>query len=125
MAKLVNEEHAEAVVLDGPPSPESPFASPAASSLDQPPGDPVDNPNNVPMRPVLPLLGVVPICISSLVFALLHVGQGAAPIPLFVLALGLGYLYQRTGQLLPCIIVHMLLNGTSMAILWLAIYSPA
>ncbi|MCH8047083.1 MAG: CPBP family intramembrane metalloprotease, partial [Planctomycetes bacterium] len=67
----------------------------------------------------------VPICISSLIFAMLHIGQGAAPIPLFVLALGLGYLYWRTGQLLPCIIVHMLLNGTSMALLWLSIYSPA
>ena len=53
-----------------------------------------------------------PILVSSLVFALLHLGQGGAPIPLFFLAVGLGFLYQRTGRLTPCIVVHMLLNGT-------------
>lgn len=115
----------EAVIVDELWSLENPFASPSAHDEELPTSEAVDDPNHAEMRPVLPLLGVVPIFISSLVFALMHVGQGAAPIPLFVLALGLGYLYQRTGQLLPCILVHMLLNGTSMAVLWLSIYSPA
>lgn len=57
-----------------------------------------------------------PILVSSLVFALLHLGQGGAPIPLFFLAVGLGFLYQRTGRLTPCIVVHMLLNGTMLLI---------
>lgn len=124
-AMLVDAEPAETGSVDDRSSPENPFASPAALTEEPLSRETVDDPNDVPMRPILPLLGVVPICISSLIFAMLHIGQGAAPIPLFVLALGLGYLYWRTGQLLPCIIVHMLLNGTSMALLWLSIYSPA
>ena len=115
----------KAAVVDGSSSQENPYASPAALAAEQPTGEPACDPNNVPVRPVLPLLGVVPICISSLVFALMHYGHGLAPIPLFVLALGLGYLYQRTGRLLPCILIHMLFNGTAMALLWLTVYSPA
>lgn len=55
-----------------------------------------------------------PILVTSLVFAMLHLGQGAAPIPLFFLSIGLGYLYQSTGRLTPAIIVHMLLNGATL-----------
>ena len=44
----------------------------------------------------------------------MHLGQGAAPIPLFILAVGLGLLYQRTGRIVPCIIVHMLLNAMTL-----------
>lgn len=53
----------------------------------------------------------------STLFAVMHVSHGPAPIPLFVLALGLGYLYARTGRVLPCIVVHVLLNGCSLAVL--------
>ncbi len=55
-----------------------------------------------------------PIIISSLTFSLLHLGHGPDPIPLFVLALVLGYLYAKTHRILPCIVVHMALNGFSM-----------
>ena len=55
-----------------------------------------------------------PILLTSFVFAALHFGQGAAPIPLFFLSIGLGYLYQATGRLTPVIIVHMLLNGATL-----------
>ena len=55
-----------------------------------------------------------PIFASALPFAAMHIGQGPAPIPLFVLAIGLGYIYQRTHRILPCIVVHSLLNGTSL-----------
>ncbi|MCC9656131.1 CPBP family intramembrane metalloprotease [Rhodopirellula sp. JC737] len=57
---------------------------------------------------------VWPIVIASLVFALMHWGQGLAPIPLFFLSLGLGYLYRQTGSLVPPIIVHFVLNGLTM-----------
>ena len=40
--------------------------------------------------------------------------------PLFLLSLGLGYIYQRTGRILPCIIVHALVNGSSLAALALS-----
>ncbi|MEW4453705.1 CPBP family intramembrane glutamic endopeptidase [Bremerella sp. JC817] len=66
-----------------------------------------------------PQLMAVPILVSSLLFAGLHLGQGAAPIPLFVLALGLGYVYQKTRTLTPSLVVHMLLNGQSMLLLLL------
>lgn len=60
-----------------------------------------------------------PILASALLFAVMHVGQGPAPIPLFVLAIGLGYIYQRTHRILACVVVHALLNGTSL-LLWAA-----
>jgi membrane protease YdiL (CAAX protease family) len=55
-----------------------------------------------------------PIVIASLTFSTMHLGQGAAPIPLFFFSLGVGYLYRQTGRLWPCIIVHFLLNAFSM-----------
>ena len=62
-----------------------------------------------------------PIVVSATVFAAMHVGHGPDPIPLFVLAAGLGYLYQRTHRILPCIVVHVLLNAFSVTMLWLSI----
>ncbi|QDV82550.1 CPBP family intramembrane glutamic endopeptidase [Planctomycetes bacterium TBK1r] len=55
-----------------------------------------------------------PIYVTSLLFAAMHWGQGAAPIPLFFLSVGLGFLYQRTGRLVPAIVVHMLLNAATL-----------
>ena len=60
----------------------------------------------------------IPIVLSSLLFSAMHIGHGPAPIPLFFLSLGLGVLYQRTHSLFPCIVVHMLLNGTTWILLW-------
>ncbi|MDG2207879.1 MAG: CPBP family intramembrane metalloprotease, partial [Pirellulales bacterium] len=58
-----------------------------------------------------------PIVLSSITFALPHAGHGPDPIPLFFLAMVLGYLYAKTHRILPGIVVHMALNGTSMLIL--------
>lgn len=56
-----------------------------------------------------------PILISSFIFAMMHFpGQGAAPIPIFVLSVGLGYLYRQTGSLTPPIIVHVILNSITL-----------
>lgn len=60
------------------------------------------------------------IVLTSLFFALLHLGHGASPIPLFFLALALGYLYQRTHRLLPSMTVHFCLNACSFVLLLLA-----
>jgi membrane protease YdiL (CAAX protease family) len=60
-----------------------------------------------------------PIFVSAAVFALMHFSHGPDPIPLFFLALGLGYLYRQTHRLLPSVTVHFLLNGMSMALLWM------
>ncbi len=59
------------------------------------------------------------IVITSLTFASMHFTQWPAPVALFVLSLGLGYLYDRTGRLLPCIVVHALLNATTVLGLWI------
>lgn len=56
-----------------------------------------------------------PVGASGLLFAVAHIGQGPAPIPLFFLGLGLGYLYHRTHRVLPCIVVHFLVNLTAVA----------
>ncbi|MGB7345271.1 MAG: CPBP family intramembrane glutamic endopeptidase, partial [Pirellulaceae bacterium] len=57
-----------------------------------------------------------PIVVTSLFFALMHLGQGAAPIPLFFLSLGLGFLYRQTGRIAAPLIVHMILNGLTLAV---------
>ena len=59
-------------------------------------------------------LGLVPILVSSTLFALVHWGRGAAQIALFLLALVLGYVYQRTHRFVPSMTIHMALNGVSM-----------
>ena len=58
-----------------------------------------------------------PIVGSSLLFALAHASHGPDPIPLFLLALGLGYLVQRTGRVWPAIVVHFLLNSWTMILM--------
>lgn len=64
----------------------------------------------------------VPIVLSAAFFAAMHASHGPAPIPLFLLAIGLGYLYQRTHRILPCIVVHLLLNACSLCALTLERY---
>jgi membrane protease YdiL (CAAX protease family) len=59
-------------------------------------------------------LGTIPIFISSMLFALIHLGQGAAPIALYVFALALGYLYRQTHRLWPSMTVHFLLNAVTL-----------
>jgi membrane protease YdiL (CAAX protease family) len=59
-----------------------------------------------------------PTVVGAGLFALAHFGHGADPIPLFVLALGIGYLYQRTHRVVPCIVVHFLINAVTMLQLW-------
>lgn len=65
-----------------------------------------------------------PIVVSAALFAMAHVSHGPDPIPLFFLALGLGYIYQRTHRVLPCIVIHMLVNGVSMFLLWVSVNQP-
>ncbi len=62
------------------------------------------------------------ILLSSFFFAILHLGAGwASVISLFLFAIGLGLVYQRTGRLLPCIVMHMTLNAFTMLMLYLEI----
>ncbi|MCE9529135.1 MAG: CPBP family intramembrane metalloprotease [Planctomycetales bacterium] len=64
----------------------------------------------------------LPIYVSSIIFALMHYSHGLAWIPLTFLALGLGYIYQRTHRILPSIVVHFCLNGLSMGAFWVQMF---
>ena len=65
------------------------------------------------------------IIVTSVLFAGLHVGQGAAYIPLFFLALALGYVTQKTGSIFPAIIIHVSLNSLStITLAWTYLQSP-
>jgi membrane protease YdiL (CAAX protease family) len=50
------------------------------------------------------------VVVSAAVFAAAHLSLGEL-VPLFVLALGLGWLRLSTGRLLPCVLMHALWNG--------------
>lgn len=76
-------------------------------------------PNHLRTQPNQPW-DTAAIGVTSLVFALLHLGQGWAPVPLFFLSLALGWLYQRTHRLLPSMVVHVCLNGCSLVMLRMA-----
>ena len=53
----------------------------------------------------------LPILASSLLFALAHLGHGPAPIPLFFLAIGFGYAYQKTHRIWPSLVAHAFVNS--------------
>ena len=55
--------------------------------------------------------------LPAVVFAGVHAGQWPAPIPLFLLAIGLGVLYRRTGGIVATIAMHATFNGISTVLL--------
>jgi hypothetical protein len=62
------------------------------------------------------------IVISSLLFSLAHFGYGPEPIPLFFLALALGYVYNRTHRIVPSIVAHAAFNSYTMIALWRMVF---
>lgn len=64
-------------------------------------------PKTKPKRTILAVVS------TSLLFAAVHSNVWPSPIPLFVLALGLGYLTARAGSIIPGIVVHGLFNAVS------------
>ena len=81
------------------------------------PFDETESPVREAARQYLPLrLACLPIVASSILFSAAHFNHGGGWIAIFVLALGLGLLYHKTHRLLPCILLHMALNATSLAI---------
>ncbi len=67
--------------------------------------------------------GWLPILISAGLFAAMHLGHGPDPIPLALLAIALGWLYRQTHRLLPSLLVHLMLNATSLFIMYLELAS--
>ncbi|MFO0884193.1 MAG: CPBP family intramembrane glutamic endopeptidase [Pirellulales bacterium] len=62
------------------------------------------------------LQSAIPIFLSSSIFAILHYSHGPDWVPLTVLAIGLGYIYQQTHRIVPVIVVHFFLNSLSMTV---------
>ena len=58
---------------------------------------------------------------SAIPFALLHPPLDVAPI--LVIAVALAYMRERTGSLVPCIVMHCLLNGLTMLVVMLSPWS--
>ena len=98
---------------DGSASQSESNASPRSLTAEQASGQERQNPDNEQSGNWEPV-SYWPLIAASLIFALMHLGQGAAPIPLFLLSVGLGYLYRQTGSLIPCIVLHMILNSITL-----------
>ena len=67
---------------------------------------------------------VTAIVVSSLAFALAHLGQGLAWVPLFFFGLVVGYLSRQTGSIVPGIILHGLFNAVSVVLVVLQTAGP-
>jgi uncharacterized protein len=59
----------------------------------------------------------VAVALSAIAFAAAHAGQGLAFLPLFPLALVLGLLVERTGSIVPSVLLHALFNAVSVFLL--------
>ena len=62
--------------------------------------------------------GVLPVVTSSALFAAAHIEHGPDWIPLFMLALVMGYLYRQTHRIFPSLALHVLFNALAVAQLW-------
>ncbi len=65
-----------------------------------------------------------PIIATSVVFSWMHMGQGAAYIPLFFFSLAVGFLYRQTGRVAASVVVHMILNGLTLCTMYLELQFP-
>lgn len=59
----------------------------------------------------------VAVSLSAIAFASAHTGQGLAFLPLFPLALVLGLLVERTGSIVPSVLLHAMFNAVSVFLL--------
>ncbi|MHC4787492.1 MAG: lysostaphin resistance A-like protein [Planctomycetota bacterium] len=64
----------------------------------------------------------VAIVMTSAMFTAMHLGtaRGHALPALFVLSLGFGWIYEKTGRLSACIVMHVLFNAVNLSLAWLS-----
>lgn len=65
---------------------------------------------------------VWPSVITGILFGLAHWGYGLSFIPLIALGIVLGLLYRATKSIWPCVMVHFMLNASSMIALGIGVY---
>jgi membrane protease YdiL (CAAX protease family) len=115
-AELADEPPEPAEPSSAPPD-HNPFAPPRVESQ-TPPERREPPPDESPLRG---RWGLLPVLISSIIFSALHYGAGPEPISLLPLAFILGFVFLRTGRLLPCVLIHMLFNGLNLSLLALSL----
>jgi membrane protease YdiL (CAAX protease family) len=97
----------------------------SASGLSPSVSDPLSAPPRDDPSPARTVPELPPVITTSVLFALLHVGQMPAPFAIFALSIALGLLAQRTGRLTASITLHALFNGFStLALLAALLRSP-
>lgn len=98
------------------------YAASAAAAPERSPWLPEDRDAREEPFPKSVLVHWPPILISAVLFGLAHWGHGPAPITLTVLAIGLGYVYQRTHSIVAPMVVHALFNSFSMLIFYVFVF---
>jgi membrane protease YdiL (CAAX protease family) len=94
----------------------------------QMPEPPKNDPGGLPFLEYAPLPPLVPtksarygaIVVTSLTFALIHQPVFIQP-PIFLLSLGLGYVYERTGRLWSSIFMHLFFNAFQFSLFLLTV----
>ncbi len=101
---------------DTTPNPSNPYLSTgsSASQYTEPTRD--DYQTNV-VPPIWPSV------VAGILFGLAHWGYGWSFIPLSVFGFGLGLVYRATHSIWPCVLIHFMMNGTSMVALGVAAYA--
>ena len=98
----------------------NPYAAPATPLWPSKPAPPAAN--DLAAMPK-PLRRAVPIVAAAVLFAIAHATQWPDPVGLFVFAVGVGLVFQRTGSLVGPIVIHSLFNATSTTALILGIFA--
>ena len=97
----------------------NPYAAPAFAPA---PPQPIDDEAPEESFPKSIFAHWLPILASAVLFGVAHWGHGPAPIPLTLLAIGLGYVYQRTHSIVPVMVVHALFNSVSMLLFYVYMF---
>lgn len=119
-AEIMAEDVEDAADLEGGTAaqPINPYLAPLGAIADD---TAILPPSGGDAEPLTGLAAYGPIAISSVVFAALHWQHGPDWIPLTLLAVGMGYVYQRTHRIVPSLVVHVALNAFSMWGLWVQV----
>ncbi|WP_254053388.1 CPBP family intramembrane glutamic endopeptidase [Singulisphaera sp. GP187] len=86
---------------------ENPFSAPSS-----PVGSFARTSRRMPMQPIV---------LTSTLFALVHFPQWPAPLAIFFLSLGLGFVFERSGSLIAAMVMHALFNGLGTLLLFVMI----